>query len=124
MSARNPDLLKADWQQMGRLLKEPHLDSHGDWGASSDCSSHDDHTDRGIGLAFPEQPPISIQGEVRTTEPAAQQTFVISCPAPGCRMRLNVLRRLAGQSCRCPGCGTTIHVPVQTNVGPDVKPDF
>ena len=126
MSTRNADLLKADWQQVARLLKEPHSESsHSEsTGKSSDCTHVDYRVDRGIGLDFPEQPPTSFRGKVKATEPAAQQTFKMSCPAPGCGKRLKVSRRLAGHSCRCPACGTTIQVPAQTDAGLVFKPDF
>ena len=52
-----PASLEETWAKVADLVKAPHNDSHTDLsGNSSDCT-HSDHTDTGIGLDFPQDPP-------------------------------------------------------------------
>ena len=127
ISKSDPGLLQAEWQQIAKLLREPLVDSHTDLRHDDEkCgyAHNDHHKDRGIGLTFPEDPPVSAQGKVETAVEIAQATFVICCPAQNCRKRLNVPRHLAGNTARCPACGTTIQIPAQPDASPDVKRDF
>ena len=47
----------AEWQEIRNFVKVPHADAHRDHNRSSDCHG-DKHSDSGIGVDFPEKPPI------------------------------------------------------------------
>ena len=119
----NPNLLRADWQHVAKLLREPHTDNHSDDNRSSDCS-HSDHADKGIGLAFPEQPSMPQSLTPRTPPPAqvADQTVAVVCPK--CGKTLNAPKASAGRTGRCPACNTRFPIPAQPGTGGNAMRDF
>ena len=102
---RSPSCLRRRWAHIRQLVTEPHQDARssawsGGTGGSSDCH-YDSHTDTGIGMQWPEEPPAEHGGD----------HVVFACPNPACKARLKLSVELAGRRARCPRCHQVMLVP-------------
>ena len=129
-SKKNPKALVDHWQKVFLLVKERHTDSykHFDDGGSSDCSHSDNkHTDKGIGLRFP-NPPKEKRVKISTTSPpaakpkqgtapapASPQSQFLAAACPNCRTGHKVPSTAMGKSIRCPKCQAIIQIRAQPN---------
>ena len=119
LAKRAPQHLADRWTEVLLKVRAPHHDSHSDTGyKSSDCE-YSDHSDRGIGLDFPEPPPNMGRGA---------HAVQITCPNPQCRKRLRVPVGAAGRRGKCPSCGQVFALPAGEggvdSTGEDVPTDF
>ena len=118
----NPDVLRAKWQQVAELSRTPHSDSHED--RSGNCTGHDDnHSDIGIGLDFPAEPPAGMAEEpVPPPTQPVDQGITVTCP--NCGKTLNAPKASAGRTGRCPACNTRFLIAAQLDAGRSAKRDF
>ena len=123
VAAAAPGLLRANWKKVAGLVREPHRDEHSEETGSSDCwYGRHSHRDTGIGLDFPEPPPISPQCQAK--DPGLRTAENLAFPCPNCGKKLKAPGHLAGHSACCPGCKTTFQIPAQPDTRGNVKRDF
>jgi len=118
---RNPRILLDRWDEAARKVGEPRTHNHSDntGPGASDCI-HSDHTDRGIGLDFPD-PPATVGSPAK---PAGSGVMSFRCPKPGCGKLLKVSTAHAGKRANCPHCGTPVQVPRKPLDTPSAPTDF